>query len=318
MGTRRITYVIVLVAAVVFYALYPYWFSWYLMILMVLMAPFDFFFSIPGMHTKRVALSAPRFLEQGASGALVITTYQRQSFPSGRIKVRLTVACDDVVTSRRLFCDPDAGSRYEIAIDTLHSGLNFFNIKRIHIASVIGLFSAPVTVNLKASVLILPAPVKPPNIVSLPRGVILRPKPGGGFAEDSDLRHYRKGDPVRSIHWKLSAKYDSVIIQEPLVPPPHSRLVYIAKWNGASERDLTLGRLRWISAYLLKWDLAYYVRLGDDGPVAEITCEKEHMDYLFRMLCGEEHSIARDNRKPAMGERFSWVFRIDGKGETEG
>ena len=308
MFTHRIVYIITLACSFAFYALYPFWFSWYLLVLILLLVPFDLLFSLPGMCTKRVALSSPEILDQGAHEMLVITTYQNRAFPAGYIKIKLLAAQDGLVTRQRIKSDPERGSRYKVAIDASHSGLTVFEIRRIHTTSLFGLFSLVVSINCKAAVLILPAPIKPPHIVSLPRGVILRPKPGGGFSEDNELRPYRKGDPVRIIHWKLSAKYDSLIIREPLIPPPHSRLVHIMKWTGPQERDTIIGRFRWISDYLLKWDFAYYVKFGDDGPVAEVTCSKDFLEYLYRMLGRTDQAALVPAALPV---RLSWVFRID-------
>ena len=343
MFIRRVIYALALAGSIAFYALYPFWVSQYIMVLVLLLVPFDLIISMPGMLEKRVSLKAPKVLEKGESGTLVVTTLQKHSFPSGRIKARLATIGDDFTSKRKIICDPESGSRYETAIDTSHSGITVFKIRRLHTASILGLFSLMVTVDRRATALILPAPVKPKHIVSLPRGVILRPKPGGGFSEDSDLRPYRKGDPVRSIHWKLSAKHDSLVIREPMIPPNHSRLVKIMKWSGAQERDIILGRLRWISGYLLKWELPYFVKLGDDGQVAEITCEKEFMDYLYSVLGSEEYFSKHGHRSFAKNKRselsahlsspypiplppvpsqspvsFSWVFHIDAKeGDAE-
>ena len=310
MITRRIVYVITLACTVAFYALYPFWFSWYLLVLILLLIPFDLIFSLPGMCTKRVTLTSPKLLEQGAHEILVITTYQNRAFPAGYIKVKLLTIQDGFTTRQRTKCDPERGSRYEIAIDTSHSGLVVFEIKRIHTTSMFGLFSLVISINCQATVLILPKPIKPPRTVSLPRGVILRPKPGGGFSEDNELRPYRKGDPIRIIHWKLSAKHDSLIIREPLIPPHHSRLVKIEKWTHARERDVIIGRFRWISDYLLKWDFAYYVKFGDNGPVAEITCAKDFLEYLYSIL---DYSEQTSQVSVTLPVRFSWVFRIDAR-----
>lgn len=185
-----------------------------------------------------------------------------------------------------------------------------FEIKRIWIVSLIGLFSVPAAVSCRASVLILPPPVKPKNIIALSRGVILKPKPGGGFSEDYDLRRYRPGDPVKSIHWKVSAKFDALIIREPLVPPPHSRLIHMVKWNDAPERDLIIGRLRWVSDYLLKWELPYFIRFDDDGFIAEITGAQALTNYLRHLLAGLEQTLPKPAYIPI---RFAWVFRVDAK-----
>ena len=308
MGIRRIFYVFTLAGAALFYVLYSQWFSWYFMVVILILMPFDLIISLPGMLTKTLIISAPKVLEQGGDGVLNVTTVHKKALPARCIKAWLRVHGEDFAIMRRLICGAERGSRYEVKIDTSRSGVTVFELKRIWTVSLIGLFSVPANVNCRAAVLVLPPPVKPANTITLSRGIILRPKPGGGFSEDYDLRHYRPGDPIKSIHWKVSAKFDSIIIREPLVPPVHSRLIQVTQWNGECERDLILGRLRWVSDYMLKWDLPYFVKYGDNGPIVEITSDDTFADYLYRVLSGIAHTLPKPANIPI---RFTWVFRVN-------
>jgi uncharacterized protein (DUF58 family) len=313
MGTRRIVLILALTGAAAFYVLYPFWFSGYLFAVLLLLMPFDLIISLPGMLTRRVVIAAPAMLEQGVDGTLAITTLQNKRYPARCIKIRMRVTGDDYAAKLRIVCSATQGSRYEMPIDSSHCGVTIYEIRHIWIVSLLGIFALPVPANRKAVILILPTPVKPPRVAALPRGVIFRPKPGGGFSEDYDLRPYRLGDMIRNIHWKISAKLDALIVREPLSPPPHSRLVLVSQWNGARERDLALGRLRWISDYLLKWEMPYYVRIGEEGTVAEITHKEDLFDYIYRALGGAAHALPAPASLPA---QFAWVFRIDGRGEA--
>jgi len=310
MGTRRIIFAFTLAGTVLFFVLFPYWFSWYLLVLVMLLVPFDLIISLPGMLSRRIILSVAKILEQGEDGALVITAVQLSSFHAGCIKMWMKVSGDDFTTWRRFVCGAERGSRYEVAVDTSRCGVTVFETKRIWTVSLIGLFCIPTNVSCRAAVLVMPAPLKPPHTVALPRGVILRPKPGGGFSEDYDLRPYRKGDPIRSVHWKVSAKFDSLIIREPLVPPPHSRLILAPRWSGSRELRMILGQLRWVSDYLLKWNLPYYIKLGEDGPIAEIARSADLLDYLYIVLSGAAETLPAPSVMPSS---FAWVFQIDAK-----
>ena len=67
---------------------------------------------------------------------------------------------------------------------------------------------------------ILPPAVAPDHPVDLEAALKtvtrLKPKYGGGFSEEHDLRDYRPGDMSNSIHWKLSSKADQLIVREAL------------------------------------------------------------------------------------------------------
>ena len=308
MITGRIIYIFALAVSALFYVLYPYWFSWYLFVLLLLLIPFDLLISLPGMLMGRISLTVPKSLEQGEKGAVTAMTVRGKPFPSGRIKAWLRVSGSDPSAWRRIKCAAARGSLCETAVDTSHSGVRVFSIGRFWASSLFGLFSIPLRMNYRAVVLVLPKPVKPPYSVSPPRTVVFRPKPGGGFSEEHDLRPFRQGDSLRNVHWKLSAKFNSLIIREPLAPQAHSRLVQVARWTGSMDRDLILGRLLWVSDYLLARGLHHYVRLGDSGPIAEITGAEDLTVFLRHALDGASPALSAPASVPV---RFSWVFPVD-------
>jgi len=266
------------------------------------------------MHSKNVLLNAPRFLEKNADGVLTITTIHNKPYPVRCIIVMLRVIGDDFKNTCRMVNGAETDSRSEVMIDTAKTGITKFQIERLSVISLMGLFSLKIKEEKKASVLVLPPPIKPGSNIALPRGLMLRPKPGGGYSEEHDMRNYRQGDPIKSIHWKLSAKYDSLIIREPLIPPHHSRLVHIMPWNGAEERDLILGRLRWISGYLFKWDMPFYVKFGDIPRIAEISNEPELIDFLLCVLDDDTNQATTLETVPT---RFTWLYRIDAGTEAK-
>jgi uncharacterized protein (DUF58 family) len=310
MGVNLIIYIPALLCSALFYVLYPYWFSNFLFVSLLLIAPFDLIISLPGMLLARLSVTAPTLLTQGEKCALKITLSRPRLFPAGTVSAWLRETDEDVTVRQRVKFGAALGNKYELVADMLHSGVTFFSLKRFWASSLLGLFSIPVTVNYRAGVLVLPAPVKPAREASLPRGVILRPKPGGGFSEDYDLRPYREGDPILSVHWKLSAKYDSLIVREALCEPPHRRLISVARWRGALERDIILGRLRFASEYLLKNNLPYYIKLEGAEEAAEIKSPLELSCFLCRAL--DTRAPVKPPRAPAPS-RFTWVLTVDAR-----
>ena len=310
MISRRIIYALSLICALFFYILYPPWISWYLLVLLLLIVPLDLIISLPGMLSKTVMLSAPQYIEQNKDCVLTITTVHKKPFPVRYLAVKLKVTGDSFSSGCRVLCTAEQNGHSEVMIDTTQTGVTIFEIYKVLPISLIGLFSLNVKVNGKVSVLVMPPVKTPANRMALPREFTLKPKPGGGFSEEHDMRNYRQGDPVRSIHWKISAKYDALIIREPLVPPQHSRLVHIILWNGEEERDLILGRVRWISEYLLKWELPFFLKYGEDSTIVEIKQEAEMFGYLRIVLDKTATIPLKSDPVPA---RFTWVYRIDAR-----
>ena len=208
-------------------------------------------------------------------------------------------------------------SRCELKIDTSCSGLFTFEAQRFWAVSFLGLFCFRVRSGagnkgalpgVKISVLVLPLPIKPTRTDALPFGIVLKPKPGGGFSDEFDLRPFRLGDTIRSVHWKVSAKLDSLIIREPLVPLSESRLFQVVKWDGARERDLILGRLLWISESFISRSLQYYVCFEANGAIAEITSMSDLYDFLRMALDSTVEAGLSSYTGPV---RFTWVYRVD-------
>jgi len=305
---RQLLYAFCLTASFIFFLLYPPWISWYIFVLLLILIPIDLIVSLPGMMSKSVRLSVPPVLEMNTDAVFSVITIHKKSYPVRCLIVKFQAAGDGFSAVCRIKCSGEANDKREVTIDTSCSGVTVFEIKRIWAVSMIGLFALPATVKARESVLILPPPVKPISSMALQHGIRLKPKPGGGFSEEHDMRDYRPGDPVRSIHWKISAKFDSLIIREPLVLPPHSRLIHVIKWRNAAERDLILGRLRWVSNYLLSRRMAYYVKFDKDDKITEIEQDSDLHEFLRSALDSKSAKTRPALNVPA---RFSWVFRID-------
>ena len=79
----------------------------------------------------------------------------------------------------------------------------------------------------------------------------VRPKRGGGFAEEHDLRQYIPGDDLRQIHWKLTAKTGKIVVREPLEYLHTNRMLTVVLSGTPDQLDRKLGRLKWLSTAML-------------------------------------------------------------------
>jgi len=278
------------------------------------MIPLDLLVSLPGMLHKSMMIFAPSVLEKDDDAAVRLVIDHIKPYPVRCVIAKLHVTGDGFSVMCTLRCSPEKDEQREVTIDTSHSGVTVFELKRIWAVSMLGLFSLPTKLNEKKSVLVLPPPIKPENTTVLQQGLQLKPKPGGGFSEEHDMRAYQQGDPIRNIHWKASAKFDTLIIREPLVPPPNSRLVHIMPWKTIQECDLIMGRLRWVSDFLIKWEMPFFIKYGDDVCVSEITQEKDLVEFLCYVLSDSENITVKMQQ---VSPRFSMIFRIDAGQTTE-
>lgn len=98
-----------------------------------------------------------------------------------------------------------------------------------------------------------------------------KPRPGGGPGEDYEVREYRSGDPMRSVHWKLSSKLDKLVVRETLEPRRAVLLLTFDHFGTPEQMDAVLDRLCALSKLLTSRGLPHMIQW-----VEPMTGVKEH------------------------------------------
>jgi uncharacterized protein (DUF58 family) len=177
----------------------------------------------------------------------------------------------------------------------------------------LGLFFLPIRKKAQTGVIVRPLPEKVNHLPQLERYISAswRPKAGGGFAENHELRLYRPGDSLNQIHWKMSAKTGKYIIREAMIPR-NSRIILTMELKGtAQQQDAKFGQLMWLGQYLLEKELRHeWSVLTGNGlcsfPVAD---EKSLIEALQQLLA--EPPVEEDAAWPALNA--GWHYRIGGE-----
>ena len=244
MWRRRILYLVSLLGCLVFYGFYREWFSWFALMAVALLPWFSLLCSLPAILTVQAGLRCPETvrMQVPARTALQITC----PFPTPPVRCRIKL--HNNLNGRRYV--GAAGER----IPTEHCGCMTISYDRLFVYDYLGLFCRRLRKGDSTCVYIEPKPVACPLPEQLQsRSVSLwRPKPGGGYSENHDLRHYRPGDDLRNIHWKMSAKTGKLIYREPIEPAQKGYLVTMTLRGDAAELDRKLGQLTWLNHSLLQ------------------------------------------------------------------
>ena len=227
---------------------YPRWFSWVAFLALLCLPLLSLLVSLPAMLTTRLRVEVPPAVTAGTPVVLRIVTKCLFPVPMCRMAVQTyhTTTCNNWLL--------DVGSH----CPTRHCGALNFRPMRGWIYDYMGLFRLPLQRLPKFRLLLRPTPleVEAPDMTTFMVNS-WRPKMGGGFAENHELRLYRPGDSLQQIHWKLSAKTNELILREPMIPD-HNRLLLWLTLNGTpQEMDRKLGRLLWLAEYLHQQDLAF-------------------------------------------------------------
>ena len=314
MGKNWLFYLLGLAGAVVFHAYYFGWFSWFILVLTVCLPWFSFLVSLPAMVRVRLHLDTPAACMRGEP-AYVTMRATNGFLPMPRCRFHLTV--QTVMTGQTVVLKqqtPGHDSWY-VPLDTSHCGVLRCSAGKGRVYDYLGLFWLPVRTGKQAEIMVKPTAVPPEKLPNLSQFLARqrKPKPGGGFSEEHELRDYRPGDSMREIHWKLSVKTDRMIVREAQEPIRGMNLLTLDLAGTAADVDTTLEQLLWLSQWLMDHDTEHQVLWIDpaDCEMAAVAIRTpEDLQALMKRLL---KSSLREDTPSIANRRFasaSWRYHI--------
>ena len=170
----------------------------------------------------------------------------------------------------------------------------------------LGLFWLPVRRPAPVETVVLPTAREPRRLPNLSHFLVrrLKPKPGGGFSEEHELRDYRPGDSMREIHWKLSVKTDRTIVREAQEPVRGLTLLTFDLRGTPDRVDATLEELLWLSQWLLRHDTPHQILWIDPTDCQMATASMEREEDLQPLLGRLLRAPLRDDTPSIEGRSF--------------
>lgn len=151
-----------------------------------------------------------------------------------------------------------------------------------------GIFFLPVRLKFGGSSAVMPLPQKPELLPDSQSAVILgyKPKPGGGFSDDYELRQYRSGDSLKNIHWKLSSKYDDLIVKAPSEAIYKKLVIKPEITDSPDLNDFVLARFIYACSAFLDRGAAFYAMDSRSGFVMKLNDENDVSRFLISLYKG--------------------------------
>lgn len=267
MAQRRILYVTTLVGCLVFFWAYRQWLSGLLLTAVAFLPWLSLLLSLPAILSCKVQLQCPGAVTVG--GRAIVSCEARCRLPLPEIR--------GSYQARWAFDGRKKRIRLGKKLPAVHCGAVRLHNCRIRICDYLGLFSLPLGKSRQRLLLVRPVPLKPREVPDLSRFVasVTRPKAGGGYSENHDLRLYRPGDSLRQIHWKLSAKSGKLMVREPLEPVSNAALLTMTLRGSGSELDEKLGQLLWMSQYLAQQQIKHRIFCATGSGMKQLFVSNE-------------------------------------------
>lgn len=231
--------------------------------------------SLPALLSCRLRITAPRAeVTRGSPWGVQLTGGSPLGLPLGRVRVRVEMT--NALTGERtekemMWLQPGAGGALNLTAPSNHCGFYTLRVTRARALDALGLFWLPLGRGEPVSLYVLPREegVALPDLPPVEEGA-LRPRPGGGPGEDYDPRPYRPGDPINTIHWKLSAKREELVVRETLEPVVKHPLITLDRMGTPRELDRRLDILTGLAGGLLEVGRPFRL-VSLDGESGEVT-----------------------------------------------
>lgn len=291
-------------SCLIFYFAYREWLSYILLTAVTALPALSLAVSLPAILTARLQVNMPAAVVMGTRTIVNISLRCPLPLPQWRVRI----------LARNLLWGKDWLLRPGGDFPTEHCGTAECKISRFWICDYLGLFLVPRRAPAAFTVSVRPQPRKPipaPDVEAY-LAQSWRPKAGGGFSENHELRLYRPGDHLKQLHWKLSAKTGKLIYREPMIPRGGRMLLWLYHSGDPDLLDRKLGQLLWVSGYLqrleLNHDILAYTAYGTR--TWHIGQEHTLLDVMDSLL---STAPMIDQPQPELTAAAAWQFYIGGE-----
>lgn len=290
-----VIYILSLLGAIAFFFFYKMWLSWFILMVLVFILPVAFLTSGLCSMFIHIEADAWRHVMKGEETQISFTSRGLDVFPFALYSIRIDLLESMTGEIAPIRIVSMGNTTDTVILQTKHCGTYRFSEAKVRVYDMFGLIFIPKKVELSGEVVVLPTPVIPAAMPEMSgfkaKGLRKSMIPN---AEIYDIREYVPGDPVKRIHWKLSAKKNIYMIKESQEETyGHSRL-YLPLTKDREELDRHLGELLFTSNYFLKHDVEHRIRVLPPlkKEVAFDVATKEDLDHaltaILRMPIPEE------------------------------
>ncbi len=269
---RWLLYLVVFTGCLGFLLAYQQWYAWVILLAVLCLPLLGLVVSLPIMLTMKLHITLPNRCSVGDT----VPVSGEISAPLGITRIRWRLQ-----TNKGL---QKPGSQ----LSTEHCGVLTCRPVRVRFFDCLGLFFRIPKKQPPHQLFVHPIPLPVADYPEFEQRLTLswRPKPGGGLAENHELRLYRPGDSLNQIHWKLSAKTGKFIIREALVPLDAQAFLSLTLGGTPEEMDRKLGRLLWLGNRLLEKNFRFCIRArsGKQILVLNLSSQEGLLAALNRLL----------------------------------
>lgn len=270
---KKLEYGLLLLAALVFHIFVVDYISFWILAFFVMLPIVSMLitaFAMGGVTAELIINNDS--IQKNEALPIQLKIYNKFFFLVCRVRVKLTIRNELLQheQTRTFFITANnSGQTVEQVISSQYCGMLNCSIAELRIYDTLGLFSFRKKSESSYFIAVLPSvyPLMAINseiLQDVQNNVHSRIMKGNDPSEIIDIREYRDGDRLSKIHWKLSEKYDQILVKD-LGDPISNDVLMMFDLNGTSNEQASglLDTVYSISNFLLKNQIAYEMEWYD-------------------------------------------------------
>ena len=337
---RWAVYLLTLAGLCAFAVNYTAWFSSFLFYAVLLLPPFSLLLSLWPYVTQQLSFSAPMQVHRGDLADLKITVKGRgcpyylpllltvtqtdlshtADTASHAIRCKFApypIVVRDKKHHNRLVLRAAGGIR--VPIPTLHTAVIRTEIRSAYMWDFLGLFRFRMRLvkngarrdPLLTDITVLPHTMPPRGKLQMwdnsPAALVPTQRP----SEQYEIRAYRPGDALRSVHWKLTAKIDDILVRESVEPAYSVLAIALERVSDPELADILYDALDWMLRALCVRDRVSAVVVGwvtsDGRACTETLYDLSRLDDFYRRMLSD--AVPEQMPSHAFGTLYKTVDR---------
>lgn len=196
----------------------------------------------------RVRITADANLRKGDGGSITVRMENPTIFPVLRMRCQihtenqLNRESDNV--GLHAWCGPKRTQNEILRLESEYCGRIRVSVEKIVLYDCFGLIGVRCKADAVTHMVVQPETFEP-KVVLIPNPDAVedsetysQEKPGADLAETFQIREYVPGDSPRQIHWKLSSKFDRLIVRDPSLPITRNVLVFWERIGESGDPNL--------------------------------------------------------------------------------
>ena len=266
MTKNRLIYLAVFIGTLLFYFFYKKWLAWICVMLVIL---------FPVLSLVALILSTKRMVVKIKTPA---ETYHKKITDLNVIGKPVLMLISSAYIMDFKITDIMTGEKTKktflghgpvdvrVNVDTEHCGAFYYEVEKLRIYDLFGLFYVTPYKNRKTEILVKPLSLRPDRLPDFESARTSKTVKSNSLeSEIYDIREFAQGDLLKSIHWKASAKRDMLLVREALEEVHENACFPLALCRNRDELDKRLGNMRFVSEFYLENGIPHILIVKSNG-----------------------------------------------------